>query len=71
MPAKSPASVFAAQTEMVHAWRKFPFLDPDLPESLLPARWPRQRAHDLFAERHARWHEAAQEYFAGLEGAGR
>jgi phenylacetic acid degradation operon negative regulatory protein len=65
---RSPEAVFAAQTAMVHAWRKFPFLDPDLPETLLPARWPRKRAHDLFQDRHSRWHQPAQDYFAGLEG---
>ncbi len=66
-----PERVFAAQATLVHAWRKFPFLDPDLPESLLPDGWPRAQAHELFAQRHARWHEMAQGYFAGLEpGAG-
>ena len=53
---------------MVHAWRKFPFLDPDLPGELLPARWPRARAHALFHERHERWDAAAREYFAALDG---
>ena len=55
------------QTLLVHAWRKFPFLDPDLPAALLPARWPRERAHDLFVNRHERWRERACEYFAELE----
>ena len=59
--------MFAAQTLLVHAWRKFPFLDPDLPEEMLPRRWPRERAHDLFTERHAAWHAAAQDYFGSLE----
>ncbi len=62
-----PEAIFRAQTELVHEWRKFPFLDPDLPESLLPAGWPRTRAHDLFQDRHARWHAAAQDYFRELE----
>jgi phenylacetic acid degradation operon negative regulatory protein len=65
-----PEAVFRAQTLLVHEWRRFPFLDPDLPDDLLPARWPRRRAHDLFAERHAQWHETAQEHFASLEAAG-
>jgi phenylacetic acid degradation operon negative regulatory protein len=65
-----PEAAFAAQTLLVHEWRRFPFLDPDLPDGLLPARWPRRRAHDLFAERHAQWHEPAQEHFAALEEAG-
>ena len=59
--------MFRAQTLLVHAWRKFPFLDPDLPEACCRAGWPRRRAHDVFQERHAAWHEAAQDYFRSLE----
>jgi phenylacetic acid degradation operon negative regulatory protein len=62
-----PESTFRMQTLLVHAWRKFPFLDPDLPIELLPADWPRRRAHDLFAGRHERWAEAARAYFEELE----
>lgn len=63
----SPEAVFRAQTELVHEWRKFPFLDPDLPEELLGSRWPRRRAHDLFRDRHDRWATAARAYFEALE----
>jgi phenylacetic acid degradation operon negative regulatory protein len=63
----TPEAVFRAQTQLVHGWRKFPFLDPDLPESVLPAKWPRAQAHDVFHERHASWHEIAQDYFLSLE----
>ena len=63
----SPEAVFAAQTLLVHQWRKFPFLDPDLPERLLPAGWPRRRALAVFRERHAQWEETARDYFASLE----
>ncbi|MGZ8633802.1 MAG: PaaX family transcriptional regulator [Solirubrobacteraceae bacterium] len=66
----SREAMFRAQTQLVHEWRRFPFLDPDLPADMLPARWPRKRAHDLFGARHAQWHDAAQEYFATLEAAG-
>jgi phenylacetic acid degradation operon negative regulatory protein len=65
--ATTPAACFRQQTLLVHAWRKFPFLDPDLPASLLPERWPRERAHTLFADRHERWQPAARAYFDGLE----
>ncbi|HEY2657646.1 MAG TPA: PaaX family transcriptional regulator C-terminal domain-containing protein [Solirubrobacteraceae bacterium] len=58
---------FRMQTLLVHAWRKFPFLDPDLPSELLPAGWPRRRAHDLFVSRHSRWSAGARSYFASLE----
>jgi phenylacetic acid degradation operon negative regulatory protein len=51
----------------VHEWRKFPFLDPDLPAEMLPAGWPRERAHDLFTERHDAWSTTARGYFGSLE----
>jgi phenylacetic acid degradation operon negative regulatory protein len=60
------AAVFAAQTALVHAWRRFPFIDPDLPDDLLPRDWPRARAHVLFRARHERWAPAAQAHFDAL-----
>ena len=65
--ATTPEAAFRAQTELVHTWRKFPFLDPDLPQEMLPARWPRTRAQQVFAERHAEWQPSAQDHFASLE----
>jgi phenylacetic acid degradation operon negative regulatory protein len=58
---------FRMQTLLVHAWRKFPFLDPDLPAELLPDGWPRRQAYELFAGRHERWQDAARSYFEELE----
>jgi phenylacetic acid degradation operon negative regulatory protein len=58
---------FRAQTLLVHEWRRFPFLDPDLPDGMLPARWPRRRAHDLFHERHTAWEDGARAWFDRLE----
>jgi phenylacetic acid degradation operon negative regulatory protein len=63
----SAEAFFRVQTLLVHAWRKFPFLDPDLPAELLPVGWPRPRAHELFSERHSRWMVGAGEYFEELE----
>jgi phenylacetic acid degradation operon negative regulatory protein len=63
----TPQACFRLQTLLVHAWRRFPFLDPALPAELLPARWPRARSHDLFASRHERWRPAARAYFEELE----
>ena len=65
--ALSPEACFRQQTLLVHAWRRFPFLDPDLPAELLPADWPRRRAHELFVTRHERWQAKAAAYFASLE----
>jgi phenylacetic acid degradation operon negative regulatory protein len=64
---RTPEALFRAQSLLVHEWRKFPFLDPDLPEEMLPAGWPRSRAHDTFQERHELWAEPARAYFGSLE----
>jgi phenylacetic acid degradation operon negative regulatory protein len=38
------------RTAIMDTWRAFPALDPDLPPEVLPAGWPRQRAHEIFAQ---------------------
>jgi phenylacetic acid degradation operon negative regulatory protein len=43
------------QIELVHAWRRFPSIDPALPPELLPARWSGTRAAQLFTRRHEAW----------------
>jgi phenylacetic acid degradation operon negative regulatory protein len=63
----TPVACFRTQTLLVHAWRKFPFLDPDLPSSLLADGGPRRRAHALFVNRHARWQPGARTYFEELD----
>ena len=67
---KTPEAVFEAQTQLVHSWRKFPFLDPDLPETMLPRGWPRSRAQRLFEAQHAAWQTTAHDYFKSLDGVG-
>lgn len=47
---QAEASNTAALTALVHRWRRFPSLDPDLPVSLLPADWPGPAAAQRFAE---------------------
>ena len=54
-----PADVLARQVELVHAWRRFPAIDPVLPRELLPARWSGLAAARLFADRHQRWSVSA------------
>jgi len=51
----------AGTIELVHAWRRFPFTDPDLPRELLPREWIGARAAALFRRHHADWSPAAQE----------
>jgi phenylacetic acid degradation operon negative regulatory protein len=51
----TPNDVLVRQLELVHAWRKFPALDPALPAELLPARWSGSKAAKLFTDRHEQW----------------
>jgi phenylacetic acid degradation operon negative regulatory protein len=53
--------------ELVHAWRRFPLLDPALPRELLPPRWSGERAATLFGKRHATWSADAMSEWADLE----
>jgi phenylacetic acid degradation operon negative regulatory protein len=50
----------AAIVELVHAWRRFPWIDPALPDELLPSRWSGVAAATLFAGLHDRWSVAAR-----------
>jgi phenylacetic acid degradation operon negative regulatory protein len=52
--------VLIAQTRLVHEWRRFPFLDPQLPAQLLPEQWSGTTAARLFHARHAEWAPRAQ-----------
>ena len=46
------AEALVARTSLMDSWRRFCDLDPDLPEHLLPAPWPRPAARRLFLEVH-------------------
>lgn len=48
------------QIELVHAWRRFPAIDPSLPPELLPARWSGRDAARLFTRLHDRWQAPAR-----------
>lgn len=62
-------SAFCAQVEMVQEWRRFPFLDPDLPAELLDHDWPGPRAAAAFHDRHARWTREARTAWDQFESA--
>jgi phenylacetic acid degradation operon negative regulatory protein len=63
-----PEDVLARQVELVHAWRRFPAIDPALPRELLPARWSGLTAAQLFADRHQCWSGGAQREWERLNG---
>ncbi|MBY5163255.1 1,2-phenylacetyl-CoA epoxidase subunit PaaA [Salsipaludibacter albus] len=45
-------AAFRARVELVHQWRKFLFLDPGLPDALLPEDWLGDRAANVFLSRY-------------------
>jgi phenylacetic acid degradation operon negative regulatory protein len=62
----TPDELLRGQINLVHAWRRFPFLDPQLPAALLPADWAGTRAAVLFSAQHERWHPPAQQRWQRL-----
>lgn len=44
----SPTEALVGRTRATYRWFVFAVTDPDLPQALLPKRWPRAAAHDLF-----------------------
>lgn len=61
-------AVLHAQTRLVHEWRRFPFLDPQLPAKLLPPNWSGAKAAELFHRKHVEWRPAAQQRWDELTG---
>jgi phenylacetic acid degradation operon negative regulatory protein len=59
----SPEDAFVALTQLVHEWRRFPFLDPGLSTKLLPARWSGDCARTLFHQRRRNWAPRARRWF--------
>ncbi len=64
----SPFDAACELVRLVHQWRKFPLIDPELPAQLLPADWPGHRAAELFASRRSELLPLAQQWWADAEG---
>jgi phenylacetic acid degradation operon negative regulatory protein len=66
------SEAFLVRTRLVHQFRGFPPLDPELPEDLAPMSRPRERAVRTFEELYEGLAEPAQRHFeavvAGYEG---
>lgn len=65
--ARSDAARFAALVDLVHAWRRFPFVDPEIPPQLLPRRWPGRQAKTTFDVRHEAWAPGANGWYEDAE----
>ncbi|HWD02760.1 MAG TPA: PaaX family transcriptional regulator C-terminal domain-containing protein [Amycolatopsis sp.] len=57
------AEAFVVRTRLVHEFRVFPTLDPELPGELIPAPGRRAAAVELFHDRYAALAPAAQRHF--------
>lgn len=66
VPTDQPAAV-AALIELVHAWRRFPFIDPEIPRPLLPADWPGHRGIACFQRQHNAWSTTSVNWFLDRE----
>ncbi len=70
--AVSPEVALVELARLVHRWRQFPFVDPDLPAPLLPADWPGPEAAHRFSELRSkllvpatRWWTTTENLFSG------
>jgi phenylacetic acid degradation operon negative regulatory protein len=59
-------AVLLAQIRLVHEWRRFPMLDPQLPLELLPPNWIGMRAANVFSDLHETWQPGARERWREL-----
>ncbi len=58
------ADAFIMRFALTHDFRRFPFIDPDLPASLLPPHWVGAQARALFERYHAMLTDGAVRFFA-------
>ena len=55
-------TAFGTRFRLVHEWRKFLFLDPGLPRTLLPEDWPGSKAAEFFDAESERLRPAATRF---------
>lgn len=62
----SDAECFVERTKLVHEYRKFLFVDPGLPEELLPEKWLGSHAASLFSEYYKELAKPASRFFEAV-----
>lgn len=63
---RSDAECFVERTNLVHEYRKFLFVDPGLPEELLPPKWLGEHAASLFSDYYKVLAEPASRFFESV-----
>ena len=66
--ALADVDAFVTRFALTHDFRRFPFVDPDLPEALLPRDWAGARARRLFEAHHALLTGGAVRFFGTIAG---
>lgn len=66
--ALSDAQAFVTRFALTHDFRRFPFVDPDLPEKLLPRDWAGTKARRLFETHHELLRTGALRFFEKIAG---
>ena len=61
-----PSECFVERFNLIHEYRKLPYLDPDLPQELLPDNWLRPQAAALFEQYHDALTDRANQYFESV-----
>jgi phenylacetic acid degradation operon negative regulatory protein len=69
LAALSDRDAFLIRTRLVHQFRGFPLIDPELPEQLAPLSGPRGRAAAIFHELYAGLGDASQRHFDAVTAA--
>jgi phenylacetic acid degradation operon negative regulatory protein len=67
-PAVSDREAFLVRTRLMHTFRAFAQLDPELPDELAPLSGPRMRAADIFEALYTRLAPASQRHFDSVTG---
>jgi len=67
----SDADAFVHRFALTHDFRRFPFIDPELPVELLPRTWSGSRARELFESYHRLLSDGALAYFKSAAAAAR
>ncbi|MFJ9694434.1 PaaX family transcriptional regulator C-terminal domain-containing protein [Kitasatospora sp. NPDC101183] len=68
LPGRSEAEAFRAYVPMLTQWRRLPYLDPGLPEPLLPEGWNAGAARAVFTELHDGLAEPSLRYVQKVTG---
>lgn len=59
-------TAFVRRIHLVHAYRKFLNIDPNLPDDLLPEHWIGYEAQRLFQQLHQQWTSKADRFFESV-----